>query len=354
MKKFILKLILLVMILSAIPLCIYFVDPSHVYDGGKYEKSIVDILISGKNATNSDANLNERFLKRFLIQRYSKNVDHLILGPSRTMLISEKVLQDGNVLNLSLSGASLEDMISMYYITKRSGIKVKNMIICLDPQLFNENNADTRWKDNATYYNAFIHNEPKVKEETSMANMMRLKNLFSMSYFQSSVKVLAHKIEDTVKGNQIVLTATNNYDNPGKTIHDDGSLSYDEKFRNPEQKDVNIAASKWTYQQFDSYDNLSDKYKKELQIFIDYVKKDGVQIRVFCAPYHPIVYHKIMSQKHYEYARFAMDYIHKFSVLNNLEIIGSYNPDNCGCNETCFYDGVHLNDKGIGIIFKKR
>ncbi|MDD3907710.1 MAG: hypothetical protein PHF34_05800, partial [Bacteroidales bacterium] len=121
-----------------------------------------------------------------------------------------------------------------------------------------------------------------------------------------------------------------------------------------EQKDVNIAASKWTYQQFDSYDNLSDKYKKELQIFIDYVKKDGVQIRVFCAPYHPIVYHKIMSQKHYEYARFAMDYIHKFSVLNNLEIIGSYNPDNCGCNETCFYDGVHLNDKGIGIIFKKR
>lgn len=353
MKKYLLKLIVLACMVSTIPLCIYFVDPSHVYDGGVYEKTIVDILISGKNATNTDANLNERLLKRFLAQKYSKNVDNLILGPSRTMLLSEKVLKNGSVLNLSLSGGSLEDMISMYYITKLSGIKVKNLIICLDPQLFNEKNTDTRWKDNAVYYNAFIHKESKVNEATSKTDWMRLKNLFSMSYFQSSVKLLASNMNDAVKGNRIVLAATTSFDNAGETMHYDGSRSYNVGFRNPVQKDVNAAASKWTYQQFDSYDHLSDKYKKELQYFIDFVKKDGVKIRVFCAPYHPIVYHKITTQKHFECAKLAMEYLHSFAVKNQLYIIGSYDPDKCDCDKTCFYDGVHLNDKGIGILFKK-
>jgi len=268
------------------------------------------------------------------------------------MLLSEKVLKDGSVLNLSVSGGALEDMISMYYITKLSGIKTKNVIICLDPQMFNDNNTDSRWRDNEAYYHAFFHKDSEVIVSKVKTDWMRIKNLFSMSYFQSSSRLLPSKIKNAVDGKRTVIVATMSYDNAGETMHYDGSISYNVSTRNPDQKYVNMLASKWTYRQFDSYDHLSEKYKKELQDLIDCIKKDGVHLRVLCAPYHPLVYQKLITKKHFEYAKLGMEYIHSFSALNHIEIIGSYNPANCGCDESCFYDGVHLNGKGIGILFE--
>src|ERR1035438_2772710 len=117
----------------------YWIDPANIFQNGKYEKGIVDFLCDSSNVTNI-VNCDERLLQKFFIKCTSRQPDLLILGSSRSMLISSDLFTNQNIKNNSVSSASIEDDLAIYQLYQRQNMKPKVLLLCLDPWILNDNN----------------------------------------------------------------------------------------------------------------------------------------------------------------------------------------------------------------------
>lgn len=346
MKRFSFKLLFFTPILLLIVSVNYFIDPARVYDD-KYAIQVVNILLSGQSATNLYANFDERATKKKLAENFKlKNIDNLILGSSRVMLIGENVLPAQSNLNLGVSSARLEDIIAMYMICKKSGIKTKKVLIGIDPQFYNDKNKNYNWltySDNYfNFYDSTTHSY--IHSLRYMFKNPKIINLLSISYFDISVKSMFRP------GNQLP-SATSEFNNINRTFHPDGSFSYDKLTRERNQTDINKIAHNWRFNEWADFHETSSKYSDLLNLFIKYVKKDDVEIVFLLLPWHPILYKSLTTEEQYRKLFETMEYITQLAQKNNIRTIGSFNPKECGCDETSFYDGGHLNSKGLKIIF---
>ena len=101
----------------------YFGDPAKLFDDN-YEKEIASLICQNKYVTNI-SNYDERILQKEIIQCVNKNPNVLVIGSSRTTTLNKYLLKDSSVLNLSVSGSTIEDLIAIYQLFKISGKKNK-------------------------------------------------------------------------------------------------------------------------------------------------------------------------------------------------------------------------------------
>ena len=86
MKDFLTQIaIYLFSLFGVIVLVNYFGDRAHLFDSG-YENKIVNILLKGNNATDIN-NYNDRYFRKDYIENFNKEIDIVILGSSRTIMI---------------------------------------------------------------------------------------------------------------------------------------------------------------------------------------------------------------------------------------------------------------------------
>lgn len=336
MKNFIYKASLsTIVILTVLVSVNYFGDGANLF-GSDYEKVIATILLNGKNVTNI-SNYDERRLQKELIENLKKTPDIVILGSSRTMLINNNYFKDQILLNNSVSGASIEDLISIYQIYKSKGIIPRKMIIGIDPWLFNKNNNQQRWKSLENEYNEF-----HKKDLTLAPHLFKYKQLFSPSYFQSSIKQLG-------KNNEPQATLLRN--NKGNTKLTDGSLTYSKQYREASINKINVQAQKYiqgNIYSIENFNELSPNIMHEFELLIEDLKINNIQINFFLAPYYPLVYDEI--ENGYPMVLKTEKFMRSFARKNSIEILGSFNPNKLGLDETFFYDGMHSKEKGIKII----
>ena len=114
MKRFVLYVGgLIVLALTAMVTTNYLVDPSYVFHNSVIYQ-MVDSLAEGKYVTGPD-NLNERIFKKEFIKKHKgEHFDYIVFGSSRAFLISSEVLDNADVLNLAVSGCTIEDMAALY------------------------------------------------------------------------------------------------------------------------------------------------------------------------------------------------------------------------------------------------
>lgn len=160
----------------------YFGDAAKLFNIG-YEKKIASIISEGNYVTNI-SNYDERILQKEIINNTNKRPDILIIGSSRIMLINNTYFPNQRIINNSVSGAGIEDIIAIYQMYKTKDLLPNRIIIGIDPWLFNENNEQKRWLSLKDEYNAFFNKPPSV----NLKNKIELKELLSFSYFQNSIK----------------------------------------------------------------------------------------------------------------------------------------------------------------------
>ena len=340
MKQFITRLILTILpVVLLIPAVNYYVDPAHVYSYKEYEKGIVSALQSHKYVTNVDANHNERYFKKVLIDSCkTREINFLILGSSRIMLISDDMLGDAIVLNLGVSGATYEDITALcYYYIKKYGFPRK-VLIGIDPQHFNENIGDSRWTELTKEYNDYKRDV--LKDSTVLsANDNKISNLFSPSYFQSAIKYL-WKNSFHLEG-QIPIQAVDIADGI-KVVCRDGSILYDREYTNRSLEMVNKEALSLEYGQWESFNDLSQNEIVRWKCFIEYLQSNGIQIYFQEAAFHPITYQRFLNEPKYKGMVLAMDYVNELANMYDIPILGAYNPTKYGLNSSDFYDGMHM------------
>jgi len=343
MKKFIYKTtILTIPILMLLFLVNYFGDAAKLYDND-FEKKMAKIVNSGQYVTNFK-NYDERLFQKEVIQNMNIPPNLVVIGSSKTMLINSDFFPNTLLFNNSVSGASIEDIVGIYQLYKDNIKLPQKIIIGIDPWTFNENNGKKRWKSIALYFYRFQNTENK--ESTSY---FKYKELFSFSYFQSSLKMIP-----LFAGNVNPQPSRDKYNYLGTRLTD-GSLVYGEQYRNASSNEIENKIKYYLAGEIygiENFNKISDRIWNEFEKLITDMKKNDIEVKFFLTPYAPLVYDRI--QKKYPMVLKTEKIIKDYASTNNIKLYGSFNPYELSLDDSYFYDGMHVKETGIKKIIQMK
>ena len=344
---------------------IYFTDQMNLFDRGiisalsekivkaPYVDIITDELKNGYNVTNV-GEYDTRLLQKYFILKLKKCPNTIVLGSSRVKLINESMLNENSFSNSGVNGASLEDLIGLYYLYEEKGCLPKEVLIGLDPWILNENNSLTKWKTiESEYYsicNKLFKSDNPNYPYLNHSSLTSFKNLFSYKYFNSSIQYLKINIEKK-------YMRTNKKENEKLTLLPNGTATYSSKMRNGSQEYVDMKAQKMIESEegntLSNFKKLSERHTAVFSKFIEYLQSKKIKVIFYFSPFHPVVYKTIETKQKYQIALEAEKYFKKFATTHQIKTIGAYDPNLSNLTKKDFADGVHLQEKGIEKIFRQ-
>lgn len=328
----------------------YKIDSLGLVNSNDYLDKAAKDLASG-NMIAGLKNFDERIFRKKVIENIKDNIEWVAIGSSRSMMLRKRTFlkPSETFYNYSVSGASLEDFIALISIHIDNQHKLpKNIILGIDPWIFNKNNEQNRYLSFVADYNKLIS---KIDADKIVNEKPKyIKKLFSIEYFIENIKFVKNNISNNLKGYYIVDTI--NIDASIREL--DGSLQYPYKSRNPNFKDVKNAAISYTKGNVYSLNNFTKLDNIELfKSFILYLKDNGVNVILYLPPYNPISYDLLSDNKKYVMINEAEKYLFAFSKKYDIKIIGSYNPHKYNFSYKDFFDGMHGLDNTYNVIFKE-
>lgn len=287
-------------------------------------------------------NYDERIFIKKVIEHLEKP-DWVVIGSSRAMQIRKNMFlsKNKNFFNYSVSGASIEDYLAILQTHyNRFNEFPQNIIIGIDPWIFNKNNGQTRYLSLKEEYTQFLKTLD-IKNNTSIQNQNKLLKLFSFEYLKENLKFLKNISKRNMQAFYIAKDLNIDDQIRGK----DGSIYYSYKNRFPDSKVVEKQAIKYAsgnVYSLERFNKLSNKITFEK--LIQYLINNNSNIYFYLHPYNPISYDIIISKEKYHLLNKAEEYIHILSKSNNIKVIGSYNPHLYKLKSNDFFDGMHSLD----------
>jgi len=343
MKRFIAKTALVLL-----PVFILLVSVNYVGDAANlfsknFEMKVAEGILSGNNVTNV-SDYNERLLQKYVVTRSSLCPDILVLGSSRTMEISSAYFPGRSFFNNSVSGATIEDLTGIYELYEQKKCHPKNIIIGLDPWTLNKNNGQVRWQSLAREYNIFLR-ELKMDTVPNEETVNKYSQLISPSYFMASLRALGKSKKPLPVKTDVNSTFTRLRD---------GGVSYGDDHRNLTLLQIEAKAREYAavnnIYSVEKFDELSPGVVFVLEHFIAKLKREGISVTFFLSPYNPIVYHIFETNNQYKEIRQSEIYYRSLASKYNITVLGSFDPQVCGMDQSFFYDGMHCNSKGIKAL----
>lgn len=323
-------------------------DPANLFNS-RYESGIVNYLSNGYNVTNL-TNYNERLLQKYYVNSLITCPSTIILGSSRIMQMHHSFLNVDDAVNNGVSGATLEDEVSIYSLYDKKNFHVKKVILGLDPWMLNDHHDQVRWKDLIHEYYEFMNVLRKDKPLAKVPNddeYSKYQQLLSLSYFKESFKNLKDGVDKSYKP---VKSCTNQ----GFTKLIDGSIVYNAKIRMSSQDEIDQNALALTLHNpvysLGNFNHLSENYKDVLTRFVGYLLQNHIEVQFYLSPYHPIVYQYFKQKPYYSIVFSAERYYRNLAAAHSIKVYGSFNPSVCQVDHTYFYDGLHCNEKAIQKI----
>jgi len=351
MQKFIIRIFLFIFPMISIVILVNYVgDSANLFREG-IEEYIANGILSGYNVTNV-YNYDERLLQKHIILNSNTCPDIAVLGSSTIMLINSKYFKNRRVKNNGVSGVSIEDLIAIIQLYKTKNCLPENIIIGLDPWVLNENNNQSRWRTLINEYNNFFDGKIESSANTIYVENSTFYQLVSPSYFQSSLKAL---LSSKSKPGKPLLTLDSI--NSATTRLQDGSLSYGDSYRSLSAEQIEFKVSQYLsgrIYSIDKFNQLSPRIIYQLDKLLEFLISKKVCMTFILAPYHPKVYDHIASSKKYSKVIESEIYFNALSEKYNVKLIGSYNPHQLNINKSYFYDGMHLNEKGIDKLLQNQ
>jgi len=301
-------------------------------------------LLTKNNAIFSTAMDERIFIKhRIIYENYNPQI--LVIGSSRIMQLGENELNK-KTLNLSVSGASIEDQIA---ITEMALEKFNPTTIYLsaDPWLFHEYNNQKRWKSIKADYDKALLNINLWSKEKSNFNKIRLINEDDKTLNINLNENILEKVFSKINLNSNFVIPANIKPTENKSlILRDGKRVYDLKYQNQKiEKDIIIYSSMKNYE-------YSSLYFKNYDNFISYIKNyHKKEVILVLSPYYKPSF-ELTVKKIPAYLEIENKFIN-LAVKHKIKIIGSYDSKLANCKNNEFYDSMHPKDLCMQKLLKK-
>ena len=344
-------LYLTVSILGSIIVLNYFADPAGIYRPSSVSPdTYASRLVKSKNGLLWPEGM---FAERYLAKALSKlhqNADCIVVGSSRVMQVSSarehrslnKICS--SILNLSVSGAGIEDHITLSYFVVKAGFRGR-IVLGIAPWTFTFG-RDPRWnkyKDDYQLAKDIIYNENKNLEQTPIQTLSLLSNLLN---FEHSVRSFAVLTRFFAHGPLAIEEAPSfqhkiGLSDPVKLP--DASHVYSYHYMKKMVQNV-ITLEQATSHEYKVNQPVSPRegihsYKK----LIEWISASGATPIMLLIPYHPMAWSKDGTAIHAAMVK-TEKIAHQMAKLTNTQLYGSYNPNIIGCNIDEFFDVMHAKD----------
>lgn len=340
-KRWVRTKILLVFLFLLIIGCFnYVVDPTGIYSSRIYYEPVTEKLFSSKYGLVLPG-VNERHLKFGLALSDLSNFGCVILGSSHVMQISSVrntggiESKCGRLLNLGVSGGSIEDVAIFSYRIIHNKNKPKSVLIGVDPWTL-KFGMDFRYKVYKIYFEEMQKLlEFNLKSSSSSYFYDLAKNLINKEYFIKSLIFLNVDKSVGVSYPHSSFTYENGYIE--NVYLPDGSLLYSNDFIENAKKSI---SKKGQY----SYKLSEDAYHRSAVSFftqiIELLRKNNIEVELIMTPYAPKVFRE-GETKVVSYLKVVDRVVRDFSLRNNVNVYGSFFPSVMGCENHEFFDYMH-------------
>lgn len=344
MKKFVKNITLIILPFAFIMVITnLLVDPANIFTLGTYEKKAAAVILNGHNIDNV-SNCDERILIQHLIPQLKFKPDVIVVGSSRSLEISSDFFPKKSMFNISVSHANINDIISLIGLLDSSN-KLPKEIYIETSCIFANKGSNNEWFSLLPYYKYGIEKMNLNITVNSIKNSWRsytkkIKALFSFEYFQQSFRSI-YLFSSPKKMIDVGLKQPKNL---GRLI--DGSITYPLSYRTPDTIKAMSDALLFMYQ-----NKLPKIDDKNIQIFdkiVVYLSKKGIKVNLLNLPFQPDCY------KYYSNTNQVFDEINKgiinFAVVNNVRVLGTFNPFEAKLSRLQFYDQLHCNKQALKTV----
>ncbi len=315
---------------------------SYYFNQKGSEEANMAKLLSKNNVIYSNSIDERLFIKnRIIYENYDPDV--LVIGSSRIMQLGENELNK-KTLNLSVSGATIEDQIAIAEMALEK-FNPETIYLSADPWIFNLNANQRRWKSlKKDYYKALLNINAWKKEKE---NFEKKKLIYSNNKTLDLINEnILEKIYSKFNINSNFVLPTNIIPTEHKgLILRDGKRIYDLQFQNQKLRKHVIIYANMNYFEYSTI-NL-ENYINFLNYLKDYHKKEVILI---LSPYHNPSYEVTLKQ-----SPIYLEIENKFIDLaakNKIKILGSFNSKLTKCENNEFYDNMHPKDTCMKKIIK--
>jgi peptidoglycan/LPS O-acetylase OafA/YrhL len=281
------------------------------------------------------SDINERTFVKNRIKYETIKPEAIIIGSSRIMQASSKGT-DIDLLNLSVSGASLEDLVAIWELSS-GRFNPDYVFLGADPWIFNANSGQDRWKSLEAEYGSALSKLGLAKDVSS-----------SQSISTSSLNSVA--ISFFVSVNQSKIRADDDSPSLVDKIRKDGSRVYNLAYANKSLEEIERSAPSFVSYGMSNYE-YSNEVRLILEKFVSELKSQNRKVVFVLSPYHPTTYDlmRLQDRKFLEIESIFKE----IALTYGVELIGSYDPTEVGCLSEDFYDGMHPKDKCMEKVFSE-
>ena len=324
------------------------VDPGGVYRSDRNTpKSFGDSLIKSKYGLWwPEDSLSDREIKMALA-KYSSHYDCIVIGSSHVMQVGSArktnslVEMCGSILNLGVSGGSIEDHFALAYLSLKDGHS-KKVVLGIDPWTL-AFGKDHRWAYYSGEYlqakrNVFGDSSVIANVEQSDSMQTKLRNLLSLEYTIRSVNNALTDLKNE-SGRYLAIEAPkpDEAGAPHAILLRDGSLQYSAAYiAQAKEKAIPLGGVAYGTNGVTNDPAAINAYKALLR----WIKSKGVEPILLMTPYHQNVW-KAADSKNTQVLKATEPIIRQLAIDLGLKVVGSYNPDVIGCSSSEFFDFMH-------------
>lgn len=323
------------------------IDPAGIYREGRVNpQAYADALVQSKHGLMIPENAFDDRLVSKALAKYSQRVECVVIGSSHVRQVSsdrpQKSLEKecGSILNLSVSGAGIEDHLALTYLALQSG-RPKKIILGVDPWTLTFGKGQS-W---TAYRNDYIQARTEILGKRSDAEgrthdkaaFAKLLNLINLEYTLRSAGTAIH---DFRNGAPTITAAPELNPVVGWDYSvqlKDGSHVYSAKYIvEASQNIIPLGGSTYLTDGELNQKVAIDTYRALLQ----WVRSQNVEPILLLTPYHENVW-KSPDSPNTVALRGAEPVVINLAHELDVKLIGSYDPRITGCQSNEFYDFMH-------------
>ena len=339
----------------------YKVDVSGLFQGELAPREVAEMLLAGQTVSNYDK-MEERKVLEIYVQNLPEDQvpDTIALGSSRVMQLNTDIV-GSSFFNAGMSGAGFMDIANTWYLFERAGKLPKNVILAVDPWLFNGvSAADLNRKADTTLFSEFLEKALGIPSDYEAPDKVALwKALIDPSYFQGNVRYL-HKLKQsgqftTEDGQAIPFhPVTGDLDALDYAVKfPDGSIQYPAEFRSWSQDRVmsEVLAQAGTLSAMHGFSQMEPCWMDLFDQLIQHIQAQGVNVVFLLTPYHPFIcLHVHNNPEGLEGFLQVEPWLRSYAAEHNIPLYGSYHAGRVGIPESLFFDGIHCRGEALRLM----
>ncbi len=305
-----------------------------------------------------------QWIKGMLIgQKRCPNI--LVIGSSTIGAISHIHFPDMSFLNGWLTGPSIEDYEIITQMLHEMNCTPKNIIIGIDPWLFNSILISERWKSLLEYHKKYESKGTTLDDLIQSIDFKWSRFKENLSYVttkESLSQLIARKSINTDKA-FILNSPIKNICSPdilkelvpfsSRDFYSrefDGHFETCSQFILPENKITEIAQTylKRNTHNMSEWTAVNDNIPPRLNKVIQLLKARKSNVILLSPPYHPFTYESLINNTTIKTNLEKMDTeLKKISTSNDIDYMNIRNPSTIGCTSRDFNDSHHSNETCI-------